>query len=1060
MENWTILRRTVRSLIALGLALLMAAALIPETVYGSGKGEKIAVDEDALTAVLRSVEQYGIRRDGAALPARRTAGEQVTVSRGDQIYYPASLGGGWSTFYYYLNGHTAYCLEPPKGSPPSGTELTANPLEGNEELLKVLYYGFGGPGDCTDDVLGWGDAGLRYLFTHIAASFAYCGWDAFKGCTQEQLEECGVWYFINYIRDLPKVPDARLEFSGKSFCSFPEGEIQKTENITLLGDSRNFVKIPLPDQVTLQNITKEREDTGGEGLVWGGDTFCFKAPLSMTGTLTTGELFGNMNDDWKAVITSSPGQMQTLGGIVVHTSTSSPVSLEVRWLQLSWIELEKTDGESGFPLAGAVYGIFLEPGCENLVGEIGPTAEDGKAVSEKFPPSQEIYYVREIQAPVGYLPDPQVYEVEVKPGQKTVLHPEDVVGKGSVVVSKVDSESGKYEPQGDASLIGAIYGLYAREDIVHPDGRTGILYAAGSVIGQGSFGESGSLKFEDLFPGKYYLKEIQAPEGYLLDEKEYELDLAWEPGQETGRQIAVTVREQVMRQAFRILKVSGNGESAEMDKLKGAEFTVKLKSQVEKTGWDKAEVKDLLVTDAQGAACSKELPYGVYLVRETKVPEGTSMTKDFVVTVDGDSREPQFWRVLNDGPFESYIRMRKLDAVTGKEILLAGTVFQIRNRDTNEIVSQKVGDKKVDKFITDDTGTVTTPLKLPRGNYELIELQAPEGYVLTQERIPFQVGQEGAVQVPSDEDQDYILDVRMENQRQTGNLRILKYGEVLTGYDEDFLYGKSMLSGVRFAIIADEDIYTPDHRTDEGGKRKLAVYGGKELAKDTVVAETATDEKGTVSLKQLPLGRYRVEELGTAEGYVLDMEPRIVELCAPGQTETVGVTECEWQNERQKGRLYLHKKDGDSGEQVSGAVYGIYCGENIVDADGNVLAEKDTLLERQRTGEDGNLTFEMHFPLGKYYVCELESPQGYQKDEMVYPVEFSCGDEREKTIDVHLTVKDYRTPGQKVIRGESVRTGQKGFGITEFLTVLVSTGICVIFLWGKRKKRKNDLHHD
>ena len=155
--------------------------------------------------------------------------------------------------------------------------------------------------------------------------------------------------------------------------------------------------------------------------------------------------------------------------------------------------------------------------------------------------------------------------------------------------------------------------------------------------------------------------------------------------------------------------------------------------------WDNAKTHDVLVTDEKGYALSKELPYGTYLVKETKVPKDLYKTKDFTITVTEDSREPQQWRVFNDGPFKAYIRIVKKDAENGNTVLIPGVTFKIKNMDTDEYVEQKVGDKKVSEFTTDETGTITTPLQLKYGNYVVEEITAPEGYVITEESFPLEV---------------------------------------------------------------------------------------------------------------------------------------------------------------------------------------------------------------------------------------------------------------------------------------------------------------------------------
>ena len=339
----------------------------------------------------------------------------------------------------------------------------------------------------------------------------------------------------------------------------------------------------------------------------------------------------------------------------------------------------------------------------------------------------------------------------------------------------------------------------------------------------------GRFNFANLYYGNYYIREISESEGYLLDGTVYPVNFKEE---EKHKDITVqrTVKETVKKQPFSILKVSKDGEDTDL--VEGAEFTVKLQSEIDSVGWDAAKTYDTLVTDEKGSAVSKELPYGTYLVKETKVPKDLYQTDDFTVEITGDSREPQEYRTLNDAPFKAYIRFIKKDAETGETILLSGVTFKIRKAGTEDYVSQKVGDKQVTEFVTDETGTVTTPLRLKYGDYECVEITAPEGYLVSEEAFPFSVhmGEDGenVIKVEGEEDGDPVIAVELENEQVKGSITVHKQGEMLSsiGYDSiidrilDFIggedrtihfgYEKRDLSGAEFQVIAAEDIYTPD----------------------------------------------------------------------------------------------------------------------------------------------------------------------------------------------------------------------------------------------------------
>ncbi len=454
----------------------------------------------------------------------------------------------------------------------------------------------------------------------------------------------------------------------------------------------------------------------------------------------------------------------------------------------------KQDSMSGKWVKGAGFAVFKDAACTVRVKTDGKEGKEvpifyydedlEMAASEKFAKEQETYYVKEVVVPDGYKDDGKVYPVQPENGGFSETTIPNTPLRCDVQAVKEDKETGN-QTQGDATLEGATYGLYAAEDIHYPDGSGIVTYKDGDDISSTagteffSTGEEakkdallatvqtdkkGKFHFGNLYYGNYYIREIEESEGYLLDAMTYAVDFTKSGEKHKDISISQKVYEKVIKQSFEILKVSVDTEAEEdMDYVQGAEFTVKLQSEVEKYGWDEAKTYDVLITDEDGVAVSKELPYGTYLVKETKVPKDLYKTDDFVVEITEDSREPQAWRVLNDAPFKSYIRLVKKDAETGEVVRLAGATFKIVNAKTGEYVSQKVGDKKVTEFVTDETGTVTTPLKLKYGEYEVEEIKAPHGYLISEENFPFIVTKEGAVKVEENKDGElykYLLIVQ------------------------------------------------------------------------------------------------------------------------------------------------------------------------------------------------------------------------------------------------------------------------------------------------------------
>lgn len=647
--------------------------------------------------------------------------------------------------------------------------------------------------------------------------------------------------------------------------------------------------------------------------------------------------------------------------------------------------VHKTDSDSGNIVPGAGFAIFKDAGCTQRVLVEGSSGAEvpvfyydtdlDMAASEKFVKEQETYYVKEVVVPDGYRDDGTVYNVSPVYGAFEKVDATNTPIRCDVSAIKEDKETG-LEKNGDAKLSGALYGLYAAEEIKYPDGRAVVTYAGADNITSTKgteFVSTGnpankdallatvrtdaeySFDFGNLYYGNYYIKEIEASEGYLLDGTAYPVN--FREAENIHQDISLTskVTETVKKQPFEIIKVSTDGDNNEMEKIAGAEFTVKLKSDIAVDGWDAAKTYDVFTTDDKGYARSKELPYGTYLVKETKVPSELYKTDDFEVVVTEDSREPQVWKVLNDAPFKAYIRIVKRDAESGKTAAISGAIFKIKDVNKDAYVEQKVGDKKVSEFTTDETGMVTTPLMLKYGSYAVEEITAPEGYLIAKDSFPFTVTKEGAVKVEEDADGDPVVEVVAENTPVKGSITIHKTGEVLvrteyetiidrilsrlTGSERGvrFIYEEQNLSGAVFHVVAEESVYTPDHQKGEDGERQPAIIGGIPAVKGAVVATLTTDGNGEAKIEGLPLGRYQIVEVNPPEGFALCEEAQSVELSYADQNTEIVYGAADFVNARVKTELSLVKTDSEATHPVSGAVYGIYAAEDIVKVNGGEL---------------------------------------------------------------------------------------------------------------------------
>lgn len=1218
-----------------------------------GPGETKAIEDVPENAMLFSVVP-------SSMQAQRST--SVSLEQGERLWYP-SHWGTYSTSYFTVNGKIAYCPESPKDTPPDA-DYVATVLETNKNLQKVLYYGYGGPGDISGTLLSGLSSKLKYIYTHIAASYAYIGNDGFYGCSYDALVEDGVIDYINKLLSQEAPPTAAISLSSDYEKAYLEDDIQRTDIMQLNGDHRNYITLNVPANVTYHNDSKGTSQTGGTVKIYGGTKFHFSAPKTVTGVWETGSLKGLIGSQWKTLVISS-GDYQDIGYGDFIVEKANAVQFTVKWLDLARITLTKLDAESNVNLSGAVFGVYKDEACTSLITKMPATDKSGSSYVE-FTKTQDTVYLKEITAPTGYRLNTKAYGVKLVAGGNTgitvtnteqkgritihktgerlttvenenplnfvynqsqyagatykiyaaedivsqdkstlickkdtlvatmttgedgnavsadlylgkyrvveVKAPENltigkdenetvkeieleyagqeaelskaeveynnkrpeinvkavkkskndnvtlagaeyglyagediavgskvVVEKGALIesvisgedgiaaftadipigynyyiqeitapdkyymsndmfeftysylndttyeyvfsheflneevraeihINKIDSEIHDFTSQGDATLVGAEYGLFAAEDIQHPNQKSEPVYKKGDLVAKGRIDEEGALDFTDLYLGKYIVKELTPSEGYLLDPTEYPVEASYEGQDVKIVHRDVTVQETVKKQAFQLIKVGSDGEQTEADLLKSAGFKIYLISSLkgvkdgsiqpdqngnytpdqfrnydfsnETTALDYSEDSNgipmaELFTDEKGYAQSKELAYGTYVVVESTVPENYNPIDPFIVKITDDSREPQQWRVFIDYEFKALLKIYKIDGTSKLPVLHSGATFKIFDLDKEEYVTQYTHYPELvehTEFTTSDKGYLLTPEELPAGHYRIEEVSAPEGYVKA-EPVEITLASDTAYEVEP-ETGAIIITVDYENERQTGTLRIQKTGEVLEGYaaeeksifrrfgeflhileesepELDFTYVMGSVEGAEFTVYADENIYSPDYQVDEEGNR-IILYN-----KDELVAVIQTDANGAASLSGLPLGNYRIVETKAGTGYVLNDEIQKISIEYAGDEVEVVYHDSAYVNERQKVQIQINKLDAGTQKPVAGAQFGLYAAEDIIAVDGSVLIPADTLIETAVSDEDGVVSFTKDLPIVHYYAKEEQAADGY-----------------------------------------------------------------------------------
>ena len=715
-------------------------------------------------------------------------------------------------------------------------------------------------------------------------------------------------------------------------------------------------------------------------------------------------------------------------GQTVEVQTGSATFLNER--QKAAVRVEKQDEETKNLLSGGIYGLYAAEDIKvdgktvvpkGTLIEKATTGADGKASYKAELPINYSYSIREIQAPELYLRNSEdTYTFTFKftnDKEEKVNFSHTFTNKrvnATIDLVKEDSKTGN-SAQGDAVFEGAIYGLYAREDINHPDGRSGVLYKKDEQVATLTTDKAGKASVSNLYLGKYYLKEITPPVGYLLDEEEHDVNCNYEGDQvETVKRNTVS-KEDVIKQPFQLIKVADN-DKTDADLLKGAGFSAYLISSLtvkDDGSYDFTNATPIVLTedgktemftDERGYACSIPIPYGRYIVRETTTPHNFMPVDDFIVTVTENSTTPQVWRVLLDDEFKAKLKIVKQDDETKQPVLLANTEFKVYDLDAKKYVEQVTTypNTVVHKsYFTDENGYLILPESLKCGNYRIEEVSAPDGYTQNTQYVEIKVDKNTAYQMDSVSG-DAIITVTYENHPVKGKLVIHKSGETLKSFKKDFVYEETSLEGAEFEIYAAEDIFTPDHQVDEQGNRHV-IY-----AKDTLVKTVTTDKNGEAVIKDLPLGKYRVKETKTPAGFVLNPDSQEVSFIYKDQNTPEIEEKLEFSNERQKVELSVEKQDAETGKALKGATFGLYNKEAISSGD-KVIVKADTLLQEITSNEKGKAAFTLDLPLGRYYVKELQAPAGYVSSDEILEFDATYQGQDVKTIKLKSVKKNRPT---------------------------------------------------
>lgn len=621
------------------------------------------------------------------------------------------------------------------------------------------------------------------------------------------------------------------------------------------------------------------------------------------------------------------------------------------------------------------------------------TGSDGIAILSDIPVYNSrnekiVYTISEKNVPIRYVV-PAEQTATLTADATTTKTFKNILKKFTVEVTKQDSETSS--AQGDGTLSGAVYGIYRD----------------GTLVDTYTTDESGYFKTKEYVCGNYTIQEISPSEGYLLDATVYSVGA--EPKKYTieSNPISMIVTENVVKGNIAIIKHSDDGSTQIETPEVGAEFEVYLKSSGSYANAVETE-RDYLTCDENGFAQTKDMSYGIYTVHQTKGWEGTEFIADFDVNISYNGQTYRY--LINNAKFESYIKIVKVDSETGKTIPYEGAGFEIYDSNGQKISMTFAypTPTTIDTFYTNSEGYLITPEVLPYGEYSLVEVQAPVGYVLDSTPVSFTVSADNAEK----ENALTVIKVRKENTAQKGRISVQKTGDIFktvatassaytdengemivnpTTYTPVFASGN--LSGAVFQVIAAEDIITLD--------------GTVRASAGDVVAEITTDENGYAETEPLYLGKYEVREIKAPDGYVLNNEPKDVELIYAGQEfEVRDTVNTAFENEYQGVRISLSKvMENDELFGIYGKEYytsvrfGIFAAEDITAADGTVIPA-DGLISEISLDENMTAVIAEKIPFGKYYVQEIATDEHYVLNGEKYLVTFEYMGQEVTTVSI------------------------------------------------------------
>lgn len=893
----------------------------------------------------------------------------------------SAVYGGYttSTAYIEISGEPGFCIEPSKDYPVNAAYAEA--VYHDEGVFNILYYGY--PRNGTSE--------KNYVDTYVALNYYLGNFDS-----PAMASDSGVKYLLDKAK-AKTAPLGKFDISNKNQTAKWNSTTKRQETgwypTTYQGvGGTNYYTLPLPAGVSA--VTSDGNTHTGNARIEAGLDFKLVADAKYDKTVTF-DVSTDLRQRTALKFTPNNDSVQKLmsAGTVRDPISVQNVTAKFE-AQVGDLKIKKM-GSDNRTLANAEYDVKDSSG--KVVAHV-KTGSDGTITAKNLLIGD--YSVIETKAPPGYTIDKTIRKVKVEAAETTLLNVTNKAISFQVKVKKADTETGD-TAQGDASLIGAKYGIY--EDA-----------AATKLLDEITIGQDLTATSKKILLGgaskTVYVKETKAPTGYNIDKTIHPVKIDQKDDVTELLLGNATSKDTVIKGGFELIKFANKPllqsmlndlPEGQKQALQGAEFTATLKS----TG----VVAQTQTTDLNGAASFTGLPYGTYVVSETKTPTGYKSVADFEVTISEEGQK--FHYILEDKVIEAKVKIVKKDIETGKVIPLSGATFKVKDSEGN-FITQHVNypsDKDITEFVTAADGTLVLPETLVYGDYTLVEVKAPNGYLLNKEEIPFTV---------SAENDGQMITLDFSDAPAKGKVKGIKTKEVIDtekSTQDKIVYKQVPAANIEFDVVAKENIITPD--------------GTVRAKKGEVVDHLKTNKNGEfASNKELYLGQYQLVETNLPAEYK-ELKPVSFTLKYKDDQTKVVWANVNVKNILKKGDVEVSKTDITGDKELPGATLHI--------------KGKDIDL----TWVSTNTAKKFTLPEGEYELTEKIPNNGYKLN----------------TSTVKFTVKDGKVT--KTIMHNEKLTVKKGFLPTtgdssldlmlySFGTILVAVGIYLLVQ--NRRKRLNE----